>query len=92
MRFTAASDPPAGSPKKPPTLPIHPTPRARPPAICSCAPIQNSIAAVRRTVLELARDANLETIAIACTDGMIVYRQRPLLGASMSASRLIELL
>lgn len=54
--------------------------------------VQNSLSAVRRSVQDLARAAGGEAVQVTCADGMIVYRQRPLLGASIGASRLIDLL
>jgi putative nucleotidyltransferase with HDIG domain len=52
--------------------------------------VQNSLAAVRRTVGEIAAGTGEDPVRIAAADGMVVFQQRPLLGASIGAARLIE--
>ena len=54
--------------------------------------VQDSIAQVRSSVADLARISGRDPIRIACADGLIVFERKPLLGASMSASRLLGLL
>lgn len=52
--------------------------------------VQNSLAAVRRTVGELAAGTGEDPVRIAIADGMVVFRKSPLLGASIGAARLIQ--
>lgn len=52
--------------------------------------VQNSLAAVRRTVKELAEHTGADPVCVAIADGMVVFQQRPLLGASIGAARLID--
>jgi len=52
--------------------------------------VQNSLAAVRRTVGEIVAGTGEDPVRIATADGMVVFQQRPLLGASIGAARLIE--
>jgi putative nucleotidyltransferase with HDIG domain len=59
---------------------------------CEHPRVQGSIDAVRTTLRAFAVEANETTVAIGCADGMVVHRGRPLLGASIGASRLITLL
>lgn len=54
--------------------------------------VQESIGAVQKTVASLARSAGEDPVRLGCADGMVVFQQRPLLGASMGASRLLSLL
>ncbi|MBL9080002.1 MAG: HD domain-containing protein [Planctomycetes bacterium] len=54
--------------------------------------VQNSLAAVRRSLGELARETGEPVVSIAIADDLIVFRHQPLLGASIGAARLIELL
>jgi len=54
--------------------------------------VQDSIATVRKSVAELARESGENPVRIACADGLVVFQQKPLLGASIGASRLLELL
>jgi putative nucleotidyltransferase with HDIG domain len=51
--------------------------------------VQNSLAAVRATVRGIARETGADPVCIATADGMVVFQQRPLLGASIGAARLI---
>ncbi len=52
--------------------------------------VQNSLAAVRSTVRDLAEHTGAAPVCIATADGMVVFQQRPLLGASLGAARLID--
>ena len=54
--------------------------------------VQDSIATVHKTVAELARASGEDPVRIACADGLVVFQQKPLLGASIGASRLLGLL
>lgn len=54
--------------------------------------VQDSIGAVQATVGELAKASGQDPVRIACADGLVVFQQKPLLGASIGASRLLTLL
>ena len=54
--------------------------------------VVNSLLAVRKNVRNLAEVTGEPRVQIACVEGMVVFRKRPLQGASMGAARLITLL
>lgn len=54
--------------------------------------VQESIAAVQSSVGELARASGQDPVQIACADGLVVFQEKPLLGASIGAARLLSLL
>lgn len=53
---------------------------------------RSSIAAVQRLLHELGELTREEVVRLGCVDDLIVFKKRPLLGASLAASRLIDLL
>ncbi|MBX3463005.1 MAG: HD domain-containing protein [Planctomycetes bacterium] len=54
--------------------------------------VQDSLAAVRRQLDVLADAAGEHGVHLAIAEGMVVYAERPLLGASLGAARLIAAL
>ncbi len=54
--------------------------------------VQGSIASVKNTLRELCEATGEDHVTIGCADGLIIYRESPLLGASIGAPRLIGLL
>ena len=49
--------------------------------------VLSSISAVAKTVREIAAITGEDMVRIACADGMVVFQQRPLLGAEVPVSR-----
>ncbi len=54
--------------------------------------LRNSLDAVRRRLAELAASSRTNPICLGVADGLMVFRQRPLLGASIAAARLVACL
>lgn len=54
--------------------------------------LQDSLTRVLDHVRELGNFAGIDRIRIACTEGMVFFSGKPLVGASISAARLIALL
>lgn len=52
--------------------------------------VLESVAELRRLLPELCRQSSRETLELSVTDSQIVFDERPLLGASLSAPRLIN--
>ena len=53
---------------------------------------QSSLSAVKRLVGEVATASGESPVRIACADDLLVFQRRPLLAASLAASRLISTL
>lgn len=54
--------------------------------------VQGSVDAVRKHLQELAGMTGEDRVVIALAEDLLIYRQRPLLGASLSSARLIGVL
>lgn len=54
--------------------------------------VQNSLQKLRRLLVELADLTAQATIQLGCVDGLMVFQERPLIGASIGASRLLATL
>jgi putative nucleotidyltransferase with HDIG domain len=54
--------------------------------------VQASLVGVQRTLHELATVARTDPIQLGWAEDLMIFQQRPVLGASLSASRLIDLL
>jgi hypothetical protein len=54
--------------------------------------VQNSLQKLRRLLVELADLTAEPTIQLGCVDGLMVFQERPLIGASIGASRLLATL
>ncbi|MBL8751242.1 MAG: HD domain-containing protein [Planctomycetes bacterium] len=53
--------------------------------------VLDSIAKVQGSIAGIAEASRQDAVRIACTDGLIVFQQQPLLGASIGAARLLSL-
>lgn len=54
--------------------------------------VQGSLQSLRKHLVALAEAIPAEEVHLAATDGLIVFQERPLLGASIGASRLLQTL
>lgn len=54
--------------------------------------VQNSLQKLRKLVIELALLIGESTVQLGCADGLVVFQERPLIGASIGASRLLATL
>lgn len=54
--------------------------------------VQGGIASLRQRLRELSEQANVDPVRLGIADELLVFQQRPLVGASLGASRLIAAL